>query len=312
VSDAAGGTQVRASPVEVNPAGLDILSDRERQVLSMASVGFLDKQIGQELGLSLNTLRTYWTRIRGKLGEAPRAALAAVYIANESQSNEIESSQNLVPGSWVYDVKTKMAIASDSVNEAYGLPKGVAHPMHLYHNGLHPEDRKQALEVFGNLIAGRLDHAHVVYRRVLPTGMELISMSVRSVRNKAGEVVKVIGARGQTADCRSVPDPRVRIASWTREIPSGEFWVSDELREILQIGEDEEIRTALLVRTQPQDYERSLNIVENAIARGDKWVHNEGQLLLPDGSKLWARVTINILELGQGRYRVVASLATFH
>ena len=46
------------------------LSPRERKVIGLAAAGMLDKQISPELDISLNTLRTYWTRIREKVGNA--------------------------------------------------------------------------------------------------------------------------------------------------------------------------------------------------------------------------------------------------
>jgi DNA-binding CsgD family transcriptional regulator len=300
------------SPVEVSASGVDNLSDRERQVLGMAAAGYLDKQIGQELGVSLNTLRTYWSRIRGKMGEAPRAALAAVYTANETQSPELDASPEISHGTWIIDVRAQTMTASDAINEAHGLEKGVEHPLSTYLQRIHPEDREMALDVLKRVTDGEVDHAHVVYRRVLSTGIDLVSLSVRSLRSRSGEVVKVIGSRAESADCRPGRDRRVRVGSWTREIPSGEFWISDELRDILQIRPDEEIRSALLTRTGPEYYEQSVNIVEKAIARGEEWVYNEGELHLPDGSRLWARVTIHMLNLGEGKYRVVASLATFN
>ncbi len=55
------------------------LSGRERQVLGLAAAGLADKQISAELEISVNTLHTYWARIRQKLGDLPRAALTAAY-----------------------------------------------------------------------------------------------------------------------------------------------------------------------------------------------------------------------------------------
>jgi DNA-binding CsgD family transcriptional regulator/GAF domain-containing protein len=59
------------------------LSDREQQILGLAAAGLLDKQISHELGLSLNTLRTYWTRIRQKGGNLPRAALTVSFVQGQ-------------------------------------------------------------------------------------------------------------------------------------------------------------------------------------------------------------------------------------
>jgi len=81
----------------------------------MAAAGFLDKQIGSELGISLNTLRTYWTRIREKVGEAPRTALAVAYVTSEAP-DPYEPMDSLVDGGWLYDIEKGTILASDGVN----------------------------------------------------------------------------------------------------------------------------------------------------------------------------------------------------
>src|ERR1700686_2509183 len=68
----------------VDAGGFEHLSPREAQGLQMAAHGFLEKEISAELGVSLNTLRTYWTRIRGKVGDAPRIALATAFVENRT------------------------------------------------------------------------------------------------------------------------------------------------------------------------------------------------------------------------------------
>ena len=66
-----------------DPERLASLSNREREVLSLASAGYVDKWIAARMGVSANTLRTYWARIRGKLGEVPRTALVAAFVERE-------------------------------------------------------------------------------------------------------------------------------------------------------------------------------------------------------------------------------------
>lgn len=77
--------------------GIGRLSQREQEVLGLAAVGYLDKQISLELDLSLNTLRKYWRRIRGKVGDLTRSALVAAYIDGQMKHAGLDRSvANLV------------------------------------------------------------------------------------------------------------------------------------------------------------------------------------------------------------------------
>jgi DNA-binding CsgD family transcriptional regulator len=48
------------------------LSSREVQIVNLAATGLTDKEIGQQLGLSLSTVKSYWGRIRHKTGSVNR------------------------------------------------------------------------------------------------------------------------------------------------------------------------------------------------------------------------------------------------
>ncbi len=52
--------------------------------MGLAASGLLDKQISAELGITYNTLRTYWHRIRQKCGNLTRAGLVAEFVRNGS------------------------------------------------------------------------------------------------------------------------------------------------------------------------------------------------------------------------------------
>jgi diguanylate cyclase (GGDEF)-like protein/PAS domain S-box-containing protein len=53
------------------------LSPQEEKVLTYSVEGFSDKQIAHQLGISLDTVRTYWQRIRSKIGAGTRAEIVA-------------------------------------------------------------------------------------------------------------------------------------------------------------------------------------------------------------------------------------------
>jgi PAS domain S-box-containing protein len=60
------------------------LSERENQILRMAAEGLTDQAIANKLGISLNTVSTYWGRIRIKLGPVNRAELVANFVREQS------------------------------------------------------------------------------------------------------------------------------------------------------------------------------------------------------------------------------------
>lgn len=62
---------------QIVPGSKDSLSEREREIVHLASKGATDKEICSRLGLTLPTVRTYWERIRTKLGVSNRAHAVA-------------------------------------------------------------------------------------------------------------------------------------------------------------------------------------------------------------------------------------------
>lgn len=66
----------------------DSLSAREWQIIHLASEGLIDKQISEVLCLSLTTVRTYWERIRQKLGTVNRTH--SVWVALFSRMSQLE------------------------------------------------------------------------------------------------------------------------------------------------------------------------------------------------------------------------------
>lgn len=71
-------------PGEEYAARLGSLSRRERAVVDLAAQGLTDSQISQELGLSLATVNSYWTRIRTKLGSLSRVEIVIELLAHQS------------------------------------------------------------------------------------------------------------------------------------------------------------------------------------------------------------------------------------
>ncbi len=64
------------------------LSKGEERVLLLTVAGMLDKEVAEELGLSLHTVRSFWRRIRHKFGRVPRAEVVA-RVARMSLEREL-------------------------------------------------------------------------------------------------------------------------------------------------------------------------------------------------------------------------------
>ncbi|MEA2554537.1 MAG: hypothetical protein QOJ65_2713 [Fimbriimonadaceae bacterium] len=62
------------------------LSQREDEVLKLASTGLTDQQIANVLRIRVSTVTTYWVRIRGKVGQVSRAEMIAQSVRQGSQA----------------------------------------------------------------------------------------------------------------------------------------------------------------------------------------------------------------------------------
>lgn len=292
--------------------GVEKLSNRERQVLGMAAAGLLDKQIGEELGVSANTLRTYWSRIRGKLGSLPRSALVALLVSSEPRVEGLETPGPGTYEGWVLDVSTMNLLASDSINDLHGLSRGVAHPADDYARLYHPEDRDAARAELYRVIQGEVPSAHIIFRMVTANGVEAVSLTAQGVRNREGKTVKVIGIRTRTVDCRKGHNPKTLVGRWTRDFPGDEFWIDDTLRLFLGIRPDvENLVAEVQRRIHPDDLPTIMAALPTAIENGEWLLQHHGRFLLPDGSYRWVRASGHIEDLGEGRYRVHGFLTVF-
>ncbi len=63
----------------------NVLSEREQQLIKLASEGFIDTAIANQLGISEATVSTYWGRIRVKLGPHSRTELVTIVLRQESE-----------------------------------------------------------------------------------------------------------------------------------------------------------------------------------------------------------------------------------
>jgi two-component system response regulator DevR len=67
---------------------LSILSSQERRVLALVADGLTNKQVGEQLGLSENTVKNYLVNVFEKLQVKRRAQAAAIYVQQSNPSKQ--------------------------------------------------------------------------------------------------------------------------------------------------------------------------------------------------------------------------------
>ena len=70
-----------------NGPNLSVLSTQERRVLALVADGLTNKQVGEQLSLSENTVKNYLVNVFEKLGVKRRAQAAAIFV----QQNAVKS-----------------------------------------------------------------------------------------------------------------------------------------------------------------------------------------------------------------------------
>jgi two-component system response regulator DevR len=68
-------------------ADLSILSPQERRVLALVADGLTNKQVGEQLGLSENTVKNYLVNVFEKLQVKRRAQAAAIFVQQNNPLN---------------------------------------------------------------------------------------------------------------------------------------------------------------------------------------------------------------------------------
>lgn len=76
---------VRSGGQTGEPGDLSILSGQERRVLALVAEGNTNKQIGEKLGLSDNTVKNYLVSVFDKLQVRRRSQAAAYYVQSQAK-----------------------------------------------------------------------------------------------------------------------------------------------------------------------------------------------------------------------------------
>jgi DNA-binding NarL/FixJ family response regulator len=81
------GALAQAPPARVvNAQGLNLLAEREGQVVSLVADGLTNRDIAAQLGLSEHTVSNYLFRIYNKLGVSNRVELVLYVMKQREQS----------------------------------------------------------------------------------------------------------------------------------------------------------------------------------------------------------------------------------
>jgi DNA-binding CsgD family transcriptional regulator len=105
LGNVAGLEHVRAL-VTTGPPASPKFSKREEQIFLLSVSGLSDREIAEKMGLSPDTVRTYWKRIRRKVGRNTRSEIMAQVLSvgevrapysgqDEALSSEISRRKNL-------------------------------------------------------------------------------------------------------------------------------------------------------------------------------------------------------------------------
>jgi DNA-binding CsgD family transcriptional regulator len=111
------------------------LSLRELDVLRLAKHGVTDKEIADDLGLSVATLRTYWNRIREKLGAINRTHAIVLASAGaepteaaprDERARTVESMLHNQVAMWVWNGRCREALMDEFGRGLFAFSNGDA------------------------------------------------------------------------------------------------------------------------------------------------------------------------------------------
>lgn len=168
---------------EIDSSAFAHLSKREKELLEFACQGLLDKEIERAMSVSANTLRTYWKRIRHKVGSGSRVALTMAFSASSNSSDS----------NWQYDFETGNVHASDEINEHFALPVGVGNHGSLYEAFYHPADYASVSHEWARIYTSPQDIHSISFRMITGKGIHRHHIHLRVERGPEGLPCRYIG-----------------------------------------------------------------------------------------------------------------------
>ena len=178
------------------------LSPREQEIVLRAARGATDKEIADDLDLSVATLRTYWVRVREKLGAVNRThAIALAALDRPAQTGSVRTRliealcQDRV-AQWIWRGTPRHALLDSTAERLFDLP-----------NGDRPVDSERLLSHVWTPDRPR-------FERFLSQSFDLRPMTPIELRvGQPGDYRHLI--RTVNLVCQSLPDMTVLLASTT-------------------------------------------------------------------------------------------------
>lgn len=253
--------------------------------MDLAVAGLLDKEIGPQLGVSENTLRTYWTRIRAKLGQTSKAGLIATYVSVRAAA---ERSTEPVDPDWEIDLTTQIwrRRSDRPLPGLVDLP-GEA-PLDEIFRFVHPDDVPPMRDLIRSVADSDLSEFTFRARAVTPEGIQDISAFVVVVRAESGRPLKLLGRRSPVRDLRPTTIHDIEVGHWERDLRTLDFVGDAAFCRIFDVPEDSpNLRKAAFARFHPDELELTQNFVSDAVAEGKTWRRSTHRLLARDGGYRW-------------------------
>jgi DNA-binding CsgD family transcriptional regulator len=270
------------------------LSAREQQVLSFAAEGYIDKQIGVALGVSVNTLRTYWQRIRSKLGEAPRSALAVAYVEHVAAAARVPRSAE-PEHDWEIDLIRNVWKRVSNRPMLFDSPVGIEHAVEELTTHFHPEDQPRIRALLVAMRKGELEAFIYTVRWVSAEGTETVSGLIRLARDEMGRPVRALAGRLPNVELGAPRVAGVQVGHWCLDLQTSRFEADAEYRRMFMIDSDEsDIHEAVLERLHPEDREATRRFPLETAAQGIERAMRTHRILMDDGSTRWVTTDLHI------------------
>lgn len=213
----------------------DLLSNREREILELAAQGKLDKEIVKELGVSINTLRTYWNRIRSKVGDLSRSAFAAAWVSDSIQKGEFNKSMNCPDFNywWKIDLKKESALLPNFINQRFGLSCGVWHKKESYLPVLDPVRLNVLVAEIIRAVEAGSDHFSVIHLSLRDKTDALRHSFGRIIRDESGAAVALDAHTVDLDDLSKFVEINSGVA--TRRGEEGGIWLDAFCQELIDV-----------------------------------------------------------------------------
>lgn len=114
---------------EAKTTGSVPFSKREREVLKLGAQGATDQEISDQLSISVPTLRTYWLRIREKIGGVNRTHAIALAVAGPLAADAaadphrrlLERARSQSIAEWAWRPERREVVLDDATKTLFGI-----------------------------------------------------------------------------------------------------------------------------------------------------------------------------------------------